>query len=55
MEQDMINKYIDLCRMGNTDTFKHVVFEYQHLVCALAFRLLCNETDAEDITQETLK
>jgi RNA polymerase sigma-70 factor (ECF subfamily) len=53
MEQHQINKYIDLCKMGNTDAFKHIVSEYQQLVYTLAFRILCNEADAEDIAQET--
>ncbi|MDR0205746.1 MAG: RNA polymerase sigma factor [Bacteroidales bacterium] len=53
MEDIYINKYIDLCKHGNTDAFKYVVCEYQQLVYTLAFRILCNETDAEDATQDT--
>jgi len=53
VEDSQINKYIDLCKQGNKDAFKHIVSEYQQLVYTLAFRLLCNEADAEDITQET--
>jgi RNA polymerase sigma-70 factor (ECF subfamily) len=53
MKQNHINEYIGLCKMGNTDAFKHIVIEYQQLVYTLAFRILCNEADAEDITQET--
>lgn len=48
-----INETIDLCKQGNTDAFKYIVSEYQQLVYTLVFRILCNETDAEDITQET--
>jgi len=53
MEKHQINEYIELCKMGNTDVFRHIVSEFQQLVYTLAFRILCNETDAEDITQET--
>jgi RNA polymerase sigma-70 factor (ECF subfamily) len=53
MEEHQINKYIDLCKAGNTDAFRYIVSEYQQLIYTLAFRILCNEADAEDITQET--
>jgi RNA polymerase sigma-70 factor (ECF subfamily) len=53
MEELRINEYIDLCRQGNTDAFRYIVSEYQQLVYTLAFRILCSETDAEDITRET--
>jgi RNA polymerase sigma-70 factor (ECF subfamily) len=48
-----INTYIDLCKQGKTEAFTYIVTEYQQLVHTLAFRLLCNETDAEDVTQDT--
>ena len=48
-----INGIIDLCKQSNTDAFKYIVSEYQQLIYTLAFRILCNETDAEDATQET--
>ena len=53
MKEHQINKYIDLCKMGETDAFRYIVSEYQQLVYTLAFKILCNEADAEDITQET--
>jgi len=53
MEEQQLNKYIDLYRQGNTDAFRYIVSEYQQLIYTLAFRMLCNEADAEDITQET--
>ena len=53
MEDFQINKYIDLCKLGNTGAFKYIVSKYQQLVYTLAFKMLCNEVDAEDITQET--
>jgi RNA polymerase sigma-70 factor (ECF subfamily) len=53
MESIQINKYIELCKLGNRDAFKNIVSEYQQLVYSLAFKLLCNEQDAEDVTQDT--
>lgn len=53
MNDIQINRYIDLCKLGNTGAFKYIVSEYQQLVYSLAFKMLCNEVDAEDITQET--
>jgi RNA polymerase sigma-70 factor (ECF subfamily) len=53
MEDFQIDKYIELCRQGDKKAFAHIVSEYQQLVYTLAFRLLCNNADAEDITQET--
>jgi RNA polymerase sigma-70 factor (ECF subfamily) len=53
MKDILINKYIDLCKEGNKEAFKHIMSEYQQLVYTLSFRILCNEADAEDITQET--
>ena len=47
-----INRYIDLCKLGDTHAFKYIVSEYQQFIFTLAFRILCNETDAEDVTQE---
>jgi len=53
MDALQINKYIELCRSGNREAFKNIVYEYQQLVYSLAFKLLCNEQDAEDVTQDT--
>jgi len=53
MDDFQIIKYIDLCKLGKTDAFKYIVSEYQRLVFTLAFKMVCNEADAEDITQET--
>jgi len=53
VEDFQINKYIDLCKCGNTDAFKYIVSEYQQLVYTLAIKMLCSEIDAEDIIQET--
>lgn len=50
---EQLNKSIDLCRQGDADAFRYIVDRYQKMVYTLAFRLLCNEEDAEDLTQET--
>jgi RNA polymerase sigma-70 factor (ECF subfamily) len=53
MESLQINQYIELCKLGNSHAFKNIVHEYQQLVYSLAFKLLCNEQDAEDVTQDS--
>jgi len=53
MEPLQISQYIELCRLGNSAAFKNIVSEYQQLIYSLAFKLLCNEQDAEDATQDT--
>ena len=52
MKLVQIDKTIDLCKRGDREAFKQIVSEYQQLVYTLAFRLLCNGADAEDMTQE---
>ena len=52
MDALQMNRCIDLCKQGDRGAFKYIVSEYQQLVYTLAFRLLCNEDDAEDITQD---
>jgi RNA polymerase sigma-70 factor, ECF subfamily len=47
------SKYINLCRQGNTSAFGPIVSEYRQMIYSLAFRLLCNDEDAKDATQET--
>lgn len=44
---------IDRCREGDTDAFRYIVSQYQQMIFTLAFRLLCDEEDAKDATQET--
>ncbi|MFV0536195.1 MAG: RNA polymerase sigma factor [Dysgonomonas sp.] len=50
---DKLIEHVDLCRRGDSEAFKYIVTEYQQLVYTLAFRLLCNEADAQDATQDT--
>ena len=49
---DKLSVHIDLCRKGYSGAFGYIVTEYQQLVYTLSFRLLCNEDDAKDATQE---
>jgi RNA polymerase sigma-70 factor (ECF subfamily) len=53
MESFQINKTIELCKLGDREAFRTIVLEYQQLVYSLAFKLLCNEQDAEDAAQDT--
>lgn len=50
---DKLILYIEACCKGDATAFEPIVAEYQQLVYTLAFRLLCNEEDAKDATQET--
>ena len=52
MDEIRLNEYIHLCRQGDTAAFRFIVAGYQQMVYTLAFRLLCNSHDAEDMTQE---
>lgn len=53
MEQERICRLIEKCRQGDTVAFASIVREYQPLVYRLSFRLLCNEEEARDITQDS--
>ena len=50
IEQDIIRR----CQQGDRQAFRAVVEKYQQMVFTLAFRMLCNEDDAKDVTQDTL-
>lgn len=50
---DKLMNYIDLCRKGDPEAFRYIVAEYQQMVYVLAFRLLRDENDAKDATQDT--
>lgn len=52
MDENQLNTYIHLCRQGDTKAFEHLVVKYQQMVYTLAFRLMCDQGDAEDVTQE---
>lgn len=44
---------IERCRVGDKTAFRMVVQHYQRLVFSLAFKMLCDEEEAKDMTQET--
>lgn len=53
MTNDQIQMLIDRSLRHDAEAFSILVAEYQPLVFRLAFRLLCNEEEAKDMTQET--
>ncbi|MFV0398614.1 MAG: RNA polymerase sigma factor [Bacteroidales bacterium] len=52
--KDRLSIHIDQCCQGDSEAFGYIVSEYQQMIYTLAFRLLCDEDDAKDATQETL-
>lgn len=53
MNQEEIQKLVDRSRQDDKKAFGRLVSEFQSLVFRLSFRLLCDEDEARDITQET--
>ncbi len=53
MNQIPIQELITACKQGNSKAFEQLVVRFQPLVFRLAFRLLCNSQEAEDVVQET--
>jgi len=53
MQQDDVNDLIFRSRQNDQAAFRKLVEAHQHLVYSLAFRLLCNDEDAQDAVQET--
>lgn len=45
-------EYIHRIRQGDTNAFVHLVRRYQRMIFSLVVKMVGNETDAEDITQE---
>ena len=52
MNQEEIQKLVDRSRQDDKEAFGRLVSEFQSLVFRLSFRLLCDEDEASDITQE---
>jgi len=46
------NRWIEAAQRGDTESFERIVLAYQQKVYNLAFRLLADRGEAEDITQE---
>lgn len=53
IDKSNLDKLIDASRRKDEKAFRLLVEEFQGLVYSISFRLLCNESEAEDITQET--
>jgi len=53
MQQEEINNLIFRSRQNDQTAFRKIVETHQNLVYSLAFRLLGNDEDAQDIVQET--
>jgi RNA polymerase sigma-70 factor, ECF subfamily len=53
MEQQPINKLIILSKNEDLQAFRKLIEAHQSYVYRVSFRLLCNEDDAQDATQET--
>lgn len=53
MQQSNIAEFVKLSRENDSQAFRKLVEAHQQMVFRLAFRMLCNEDDARDITQET--
>ncbi|MGH7818352.1 MAG: RNA polymerase sigma factor, partial [Candidatus Binatia bacterium] len=51
--QSADEKLLALCRAGHRESFHGLVLRYEGRVFTLAFRLLADRGDAEDLTQET--
>ena len=53
MNQEKIQELVNRSQQNDKRAFALLVSEFQPLVFRLAFRLLCDEDEARDITQET--
>lgn len=53
MEQSQIQNLIRKSAKGDTKAFALLVMKFQPLVYQVAYRLLCNENEAQDAMQET--
>ena len=53
MMQDQLSKHIQKCQHGDSTAFEYILKQYQQMIFTLSFRILCNEADAKDATQDT--
>ena len=53
INQEKTLELVDRSQRKDTAAFAQLVTEFQPMVFRLAFRLLCDEDEARDITQET--
>lgn len=52
-QQPDLKEILFQCKCSNAHAFRMLVENYQKMVYAFAFRMLCNEDEAKDIVQET--
>ncbi|MBI3988174.1 MAG: sigma-70 family RNA polymerase sigma factor [candidate division NC10 bacterium] len=45
-------KLLEACRRGDQEAFKGFVLKYQHQIFSVAFRMLRDQAEAEDVAQE---
>lgn len=53
MDKLQLDELINRCRKKDEKAFRLILEHFQTMVYSLAFRLLCDESEAEDVTQET--
>ncbi len=52
MTNEEVKELIDRCQNGDMLAFEDLVHQYERLVYSIAYRMLNNHSDAQDITQE---
>ncbi|HLO57641.1 MAG TPA: RNA polymerase sigma factor [Bacteroidales bacterium] len=53
MDQQTVNSLISQSINGNQNSFRKLIEHHQPFVYAVAFRMLCNDYETEEIVQET--
>jgi RNA polymerase sigma-70 factor, ECF subfamily len=53
MDKELLSGIIENCKNGDKQSFKLLMLDLTDYVFALAFRILANEEDAQDVVQET--
>ncbi len=52
MTNEEVKELIDKCQAGDMLAFEDLVYQYERLVYSIAYRMVNNHNDAQDITQE---
>lgn len=52
INEEQIKTIIQRCQKNDTSAFALLVEQYQNMIFRLVFRMVCNEEEARDITQE---
>lgn len=53
MHQQTINELINCSLNNDTNAFRQLVEAHQSFIYAVAFRILCSDTDSEEVVQDT--